>query len=344
MDSALRLARVPARPPRSDLALTAALAAWALVEAFLADGPGSTAWRVAFALLVTLPFAFRRQAAVAVQLFVVAVILATALPADEPEMGAVSVPVVLIATFSAALYARRTELAIAALPVALAWESLMFTSDYYGGGQGPTDYAIITFFVSGGWVAGWVVRRRAAQTRDALQESAELARSAVNDERAAIARELHDVVAHGVSIIAVQAGAAGELFDQDRERAREHLGAVRTTARETMTELRRLLDVLREQDAAYAPLPGLARLGELLDEARASGLEVELVQDVAELPPGLDLTAYRIVQEALTNVRKHAGSVPTRVALRDVGDEIELEIVNGPGRANGAPPPPAVTA
>ncbi len=341
MDPAVRLARIPSRPPRADLALAAALLVWGLLEALFADGPGSTAWRIAFALLITVPLAFRRQAAAPVMLFVVAVTLANALNADQEELGAISFPCLLVATFSVALYARPVAVALGGLALAATWAVLMFTSDYYGGGQGPTDYAIISFFIAGSWLAGWVVRRRAAQTRAALEESAELARTAVVDERAAIARELHDVVAHGVSIIAVQAGAAEELIGQDPERARVHVGAVRHTARETMTELRRLLDVLREEDAAYAPQPGLARLDDLVAEARGAGLDVELVHsgDVRELPPGLDLTAYRIVQEALTNVRKHAGPVATRVVLHQTDDALDVEVVNASGArpANGTP-------
>jgi len=341
MDPALALARIPSRPPRSDLALAAALLAWGLLEALLAEGPGSTPWRIAFAVLITVPLAFRRQAAAPVMLFVVAVTLANALNADQEEMGAISFPCLLVSNFSVALYARPVAVAFGGLALAGTWAGVMFTSDYYGGGQGPTDYAIISFFIAGSWVGGWIVRRRAAQTRRAIEESAELARTAVVDERAAIARELHDVVAHGVSIIAVQAGAAEELIGQDPERARAHVGLVRQTARETMTELRRLLDVLREEDAAYAPQPGLARLNELVAEARSSGLDVELVHsgDVRELPAGLDLTAYRIVQEALTNVRKHAGPVATRVVLHQTDEALEVEVVNAPGTKspNGTP-------
>jgi len=159
-------------------------------------------------------------------------------------------------------------------------------------------------------------------------------------ERARIARELHDVVAHSVSIIAVQAGAAESLVERDPARAREHLGAVRRTAREALTEMRRLLDVLREDEPAYAPQPTLATLAALVEETRRAGVPVELVREGSDdpLPPGVDLAAYRIVQEALTNVRRHAGSAPTRVRIRHAAGAVEVEVVNGPATSPGEGP------
>jgi signal transduction histidine kinase len=187
--------------------------------------------------------------------------------------------------------------------------------------------------VGGAWVAGWLVRRRAAQARLAVAASGELARSAVVDERARIARDLHDIVAHSVSIIAVQAGAAEALLERDPAAAREHLAALRRTARETMNEMRRLLGVLREDQPSYAPQPSLSRLEDLLVETRGAGVPVELIEE-GRRPPlsaGVDLVAYRIVQESLTNVRKHAGRVPTRVEIHYGMRDLELEICNEPG-------------
>jgi signal transduction histidine kinase len=174
-----------------------------------------------------------------------------------------------------------------------------------------------------------------------VAESGELARSAVSEERTRIARELHDVVAHSVSIIAMQAGAAEELIEVDPARAREHMVSVRRTAREAMNEMRRLLDVLRTDEARYAPQPGLARLADLLDEVRSAGVPVELTEEGErpQLPPGVDLVAFRVVQESLTNVRKHAAGAPTRVLLRYGPAAIELDVANLPVRgrvpANG---------
>jgi signal transduction histidine kinase len=204
-------------------------------------------------------------------------------------------------------------------------------SDYYtGGGANASNLAILSLFFAGAWGAGWLVRQRAAQARRAIAESGELARSAVSEERARIARELHDVVAHSVSIIAVQAGAAEELIERDPDKARQHMASVRRMAREAMTEMRRLLDVLRTDEAGYAPQAGLARLPDLLDETRAAGVPVELIEqgERPRLSPGVDLVAFRVVQESLTNVRKHAPGAPARVLLRYRPRTLELEVVN----------------
>jgi signal transduction histidine kinase len=338
VDPAQRLALVPRRPPRVDLVIAAALACWALLEALLADGPGPMAVRIGFALAVTLPLAVRRQAPLLVISTIVALTAIRMLTADAPEPGAMPLPCIIVATFSVALYAKSTPAAIVGGLLAVGVVVVALTSDYYEGEPTAVDFAIIDFFVAGSWTAGWLVRRRAKQVERAVAESDELARSAVAEERARIARELHDVVAHSVSIVAVQAGAAEELLDSSPERAREHLAAVRRTAREAMTEMRRLLDVLRETDAAYAPQPGLARLSDLLDEVRASGVPVELIETGRrpELPAGVDLVAYRMIQESLTNVRKHAPGAPTRVVVTHGPGELELEVINEAGHRSGA--------
>src|SRR5215211_4881237 len=270
MDPIVRLAQVPRRPPRSDLAVVGALAAWGLLEAVLGSGPGSTATRVAFALAVSLPLLVRRRAPLAVAIFISAATVAWALGAEQPESGTFPFPSLLVAIFSAALYGRNTLVAaVGGLAVAL-------NSDFNSGTMTAGNTAILIFFCGMAWTAGWLVRRRAMQARQAYEESGELARAAVAEERARIATELHDVVAHSVSIIAVQAGAAEQLLDSRPDAAREHLAAVRRTAREAMTEMRRVLSVLRGDDATYAPQPGLSRLPDLIDEVKAAGVPVKL--------------------------------------------------------------------
>jgi signal transduction histidine kinase len=113
---------------------------------------------------------------------------------------------------------------------------------------------------------------------------------------------------------------------------------VRRTAREAMSEMRRLLDVLRTDDTTYAPQPGLSRLPDLIDEVRGAGVPVELVEEGQrrELPAGIDLVAFRVIQESLTNVRKHAGGAPTQVAVRYGAKELEVEVRNDAGRAQAA--------
>jgi signal transduction histidine kinase len=336
VDPLLKLARVPRRPPRVDIAIAAGLLVWALLGATLSSGPGPVAGRIAFAVAVTVPLVFRRQAPGLVVAVICAATLIWVLPAEVAETSTSPFPSFLLAAFSVACYARRRAVAIAGGVALLAVMLTALLSRFYQGASlGVGDVAILSVFLGGAWTSGWLVRQRAAQARRALAESGELARSAVSEERVRIARELHDVVAHSVSIIAVQAGAAEELIERDPQRARDHMASVRRTAREAMAEMRRLLDVLRTDDAAYTPQPGLARLDDLLEEVRGSGVPVELIEEGERprLAPGLDLVAFRVVQESLTNVRKHAPGARTKVLMRFEPSAFELDIANGPASA-----------
>ncbi|MGH3986010.1 MAG: sensor histidine kinase [Actinomycetes bacterium] len=189
-------------------------------------------------------------------------------------------------------------------------------------------------------VRGPVVRARSAEERAAQleQEQQDAARQAVIDERQRIARELHDIIAHSVSVMTVQAGAVRRRLTTDQERERDSLVAVERTGREALAEMRRLVGLLREEDAepSYGPQPGMQALDRLIANVRAAGLAVDLeVEGTSrELPPGVDLAAYRVVQEALTNALKHAG--PGRAWVRICWRERELQIdVANDGRHNG---------
>ncbi|MYW17146.1 sensor histidine kinase [Streptomyces sp. SID2955] len=180
---------------------------------------------------------------------------------------------------------------------------------------------------------GYLARRSAELTRRLRAEQAERARRAVAEERGRIARELHDVVAHHMSVISVQAGLARFVFDSDPGKARGALGTIADTSGEALEELRRMLQVLREEDPEAperAPMPTLARLGELLDRVRAGGLPVDLaVEGTARaLPPGVELCAYRVVQEALTNAIKHAGPARARVELCYGAHELTVRVTD----------------
>jgi signal transduction histidine kinase len=331
MDPFVTLARVPKRPPRVDILVAAGLLVWALLEAFVDRGPGPLAGRIAFAVAISVPLAFRRQAPGLVAVLLSVAILAWKMPATVAEHGTMPFPSVLLAAFSVACYARRSIVALGGGLLLFATMVIVVESHYYiGGGANAGNLAILSLFFAGAWGSGWLVRQRAAQARRAITESGELARTAVSEERARIARELHDVVAHSVSIIAVQAGAAEALIESDPAQAREHMASVRRTAREAMNEMRRLLDVLRTDEPRYAPQPGLARLPDLLDETRGAGVPVELTEqgERPHLAPGLDLVVFRVVQESLTNVRKHAPGAPTRVLLRYRPKTLEIEVVN----------------
>jgi signal transduction histidine kinase len=177
------------------------------------------------------------------------------------------------------------------------------------------------------WVAAWLLgaylRTRRLYVQGLVREREERAQVAVAEERARIARELHDVIGHSVSVMTVQASAVRRLMRSDQQRERAALETVEATGREALTEMRRMVGVLRSPDSApdLTPPPTLDQLDRLLDSVRAAGLAVELRSDgpVVPLPPGLDLTVYRLVQEGLTNTLKHASatSADVRLVYRD---------------------------
>jgi signal transduction histidine kinase len=165
------------------------------------------------------------------------------------------------------------------------------------------------------------------------------AREAVAIERARIARELHDVVAHSMSVMVVQAGAARAVLGADPAQAEAALGRIEETGRTGLADMRRLLGILKADgdDTGLEPQPGLRALDGLLERVRSAGLPVEAMVygEPRTLPPGVDLTAYRLVQEALTNTLKHAGTASARVVIRYADRSIELEVAD-----DGRGPPP----
>jgi signal transduction histidine kinase len=169
-------------------------------------------------------------------------------------------------------------------------------------------------------------------------ERDEEAKRAVADERLRIAQELHDVVAHSMGVIAVQAGVGAHVIDKDPAEAKKSLQAIAATSRSTLTEIRRLLGVLRaDEQGSYQPAPGLADLDHLAADLDAAGVPVTLTIDGPrnDVPPGVDLTAYRIVQEALTNVLKHAGKACATVVIGYEPGAVRLEIADNGRGVNG---------
>jgi signal transduction histidine kinase len=191
----------------------------------------------------------------------------------------------------------------------------------------------------GGLVAG-NRRARALATEKALVEAQ--ARAAVAEERARIARELHDVVTHHVNLVVLQAMAATGLLDRDPERVREPLAVIERSGREALTEMRRLLGVLREEDGErpLAPQPCADDVDELVGSARSAGLSVGLAVSGTpqRLPAGLGLTVYRIVQEALTNAARHAAGARVQVSLRYEPEAVEVAVEDdGSGHGRSGP-------
>jgi signal transduction histidine kinase len=188
------------------------------------------------------------------------------------------------------------------------------------------------------WTIGYAVGRHRASERElrlyqARQVEAELekARRGVTEERMRIARELHDVVAHSMSVITVQAGFGNLVIDDQPAKARAAFSAIETTSREALAEMRRLLGMLRDDGpAALAPAPGLSELDHLMTQTAKAGVSVQVtITGVPRpLPPGIDLSAFRIVQEALTNVVKHADTANCRVAIAYTEQELSIEVTD----------------
>jgi signal transduction histidine kinase len=212
---------------------------------------------------------------------------------------------------------------------------------------GFSDVAFFTVFFAGPFVVGRIVRYRREREHELVGRAAALeldqeakAREAVVEERIRIARELHDVVAHAISVMVLQARGGRRMLADDPAETRQALDAIEHAGEQALVEMRRLLGILRHNDEelAFAPQPSLSRIEDLAAGISATGLPVKLTieGEPVELPPGVDVSAYRIVQEALTNALKHAGPARAHVILRYLAEELELEVLDdGTGGGNG---------
>jgi len=255
---------------------------------------------------------------------------------------------VFVLTFDITLHSkRRVALAVPVASAAAAAVSV-----------GLQPSGVVTFFTWGtsvlGVVAAWLAaenlrHRRArwaalrARAERLERERDEEARRAVTEERLRIARELHDVIAHSMSVIAVQSAVGHHVMDTQPGQARQALAAIEATSRSALTEMRRLLGVLRQEGetrGSLTPAPGLADLDSLVSQVQDAGLRVCVSVDGQRgtVPPGIDLSAYRIIQEALTNVIKYAGSPSADVSICYRADSLTVEIADhGRGAPGGLP-------
>ncbi|MGH3016291.1 MAG: sensor histidine kinase, partial [Gaiellaceae bacterium] len=327
-----------------DALLALALAGTAQFEIWahpLADDgiPGPQLPNAAFLLLITVPLAWRRRAPTVVFAVVLASIglqisLIDEARSDQPPFQ--HWIALLVVFYSLAAHAeRRRALVAGALGggVFVAGD----IADLVSGAAGLADTMPAWFMLGAAYGVGFALRGQRIQSTVLAhraerleQEREQKARLAVAEERVRIARELHDIVAHAISVIVVQAQAGQRVLEGEQASARDALGSIETTGRQALVEMRRLLGILRKEDRelALAPRPSLAYLDVLAERVREAGLPVELrVEGEAKpLPPGVDLSAYRIVQEALTNALKHAGPASAQVVVRYRPEEIELEI------------------
>jgi signal transduction histidine kinase len=314
----------------TDVALAAILTIWAALEG---AGRDSQAFSPAV-FLATAPLILRRRWPIAVL-----GIALVGFSAARDASGLASLLGGVTAAVSVGLYSRHQNLAPFAIVGAAALLALEF-------GRGSTTTLPVPGFVlpllllGAAYLAGREVGSRQKKLNEQRERAAQLERehataikAAAEVERRRIARELHDVVAHSVSVMVVQAGAARQVMTQKPDAARESLINVETVGHEAMTELRRLLGVLGEDGSPEPPLvpqPGIESLDSLIARVREAGLPIELrvEGEEAPLPPDVNVAAYRIIQEALTNALKYSGGAPTHVVLRYTPAAIDVEVLD----------------
>jgi signal transduction histidine kinase len=299
-------------------------------------------------LALSVPLAWRRRAPVPATAVVMCGVLIQSAVANDP-MGT-AVVAGLVVSWSTARHSERPT-AVTSLGIALAGFWIAALIPPTAGAQYVVgDGLWASGLTLGTWGLGRALRNRRllaltlTDRADRLErEQEERARIAVVDERSRIARELHDIVAHNVSTMVIQAGAAGRVAERDPARAREAFTAIENAGRQALAEMRRLLGILRtdSEGLALAPQPSLTHLDDLLDRVRETGLPVELtvVGEPRQLPAGIDVSAYRIIQEGLTNTMKHAGRANAEVLVRYGERDLILEVRDdgrGPdGATNG---------
>jgi signal transduction histidine kinase len=302
------------------------------------DGPAALAF-AGLTLVGTSLLAVRRRWPVVVGLVVPAAeALSFAVVTDHGSIAAFTSS--LIAVYSAAAWSTRR------------WSWVVLAARILGAvlvGDDAGDWAFVSALSVGATAAGLVVRRQRdiavelrAMTEALGAERDARARLAVAEERSSIAREVHDILGHTVSVMVVQAEAAEALLDRDPAGSRAALRAVQTTGREALAELRRVLPLLRNAEAVSAeiePQPRLERLPDLLSRVRDAGLDVSVVVGGRErrLAPGVDLCAYRIIQESLTNSLRHVGQGAATITLRYRQDGLDVEVADSGRCVEGAP-------
>jgi signal transduction histidine kinase len=318
-------------PFATDALLASVLAALVLSEVFTSGDylTGSNWVYLPAAVLMTVPLAWRRRSPLVVVALVMGAFAAQSLILDPTPTPDVELIPALIAVYSVAAHGER-------------WVSFVGGGLSVGAGLiwlGVDDFLLPVVMFGGAWFAGRLVQKRqlyaqafAERARVLERERDANARVAAAEERVRIAREMHDVLGHSVSVMVVQAGAERLALGEERPATREALLAIERTGREALAEMSRLLGILRKEGEglALAPRPSLAQVDALVQTLRDAGVPVELrvEGEQAALPPGVDVSAYRILQEALTNVVKHAGPARAFVVVRYGRRALEVEVTD----------------
>jgi len=297
----------------------------------IGPAPAPPVWVLLAVAMTTAPLAFRRRYPVTAFCVLIAAVLTA-----HNHVTTIAIAAVLLAAYSAVVYSRFGRMALLAVAAAAAIVTAAFPNTTP---PLPARFTALLVLAPTAAIAvgmrGWRERAGASAERLRRAEAEHEGQTlrAVEAERARIASELHDVVTHNVSVMVVQAGAARRVLDSSPGDAREALFAVEASGRTAMGELRHLLGLLapagQADDAALVPQPGLGQVRTLVDRVRAAGLDVELsVAGARELPPGVDLAAYRVVQETLTNVIKHAGAARAVVCVEYRPGELVITVTD----------------
>ena len=284
---------------------------------------------------VTLPLAWRRTwPLLSAPVMLAFATFQEALGGDLLENTVTPVVTVPLAVYSmGVMLDRRRALLGFGISLSLIWIEVLIA------GRAIDDLVFVTMLIGGPFLVGRIVNARIQLARELREKASRLereqqerARLAVAEERARIAREMHDVVAHNVSVMVVQASAARRMIDRNPDRAREALASVEHTGREALGEMRKMLDMLRSEDEglALSPQPSLDELDTLIERARQAGLDVDLEVEGEKrrVQSSVDLSCFRIVQEALSNTLKHGGAGHAHVRLRYAQDSVEVDVTD----------------
>lgn len=348
--------RIPARLSRAvagDVALAAVFALAGQLDVWVRGTVEGPRPENAFLLwLVAWPLVARRRWPNAVLVTIAAGIAVQALAVSgRPPSGLLFAGPMIVGAYSVGAHAAWSRRSLAALvALAVAYNGVYAAAQGLGGSFTAVVSNLVWLVVpTGAWALGWYVRRRRLAAA-ALVETLRLERdqererlAVLEQERLRMARELHDILAHSVSLMGVQAGAVEEVLTRDVELARPLLRSIQQTARESVADLRRLLTMLRAHGAgpSLAPQPGVQELEGLVTRMREAGLPIELRTEGSPhpLPPGIELAAYRIVQEGLTNALKHARPTRVEVVLRYAPARLDVAVrndgVSSPGNGTG---------
>ena len=326
------------RPPWVDVALAAAFVVMTLAEALLSPAVTSPVEHAVVGSLAMALLAWRRVAPLAVAALVVTV---NVLTNPGGEFSTLLSLVLVCFTIGSETLPPRSYAGLLLVLVPFVGVSIAHDLE-------PSDLAAALVFFVGPWIVGGLVRSRIERSDEAVARAERLEREreletarAAAEERTRIARELHDIVSHSISVVTIQTQAVRRRLGPEHAAEAADLAAVEATAREALAEMRRLFGVLRAdgESVSLAPQPGLAELGRLVEKVGAGDLRVRLSieGEPVDLPPGVDLAAYRIAQEGLTNAVRHSGATEADVRLRYRPTRLDIEVEdNGHGlRHNG---------